>query len=158
MLIIAIAAGFLLLIAFLIIMSVWARRRHELARFEAEQAEAQLDAEKEVQQMQHSRATANLQHPSTELPCPNCKTLVQTTETFCPHCGVMLSASASGLHLQAVPSSPPAPISQTSYMQSSESPRSQLVSYQQWSFLPLMGRWSLTRPYRMVFSNFKAII
>ncbi len=148
-LIIGIAAGFLLLIVLLIIMSVWARRRHELARFEAEQAEAQLNAEKEVQQLQHSRATVNLQHPSTELPCPSCKTLVQTTETICPHCGVMLSASASGLHLQAVPSSPPAPMSQTSSMQSSEPPTLSISEMPTMEFSPANGSMEsdATLPY-----------
>jgi len=148
-LIIGIVVGFLFLIAFLIFMSVWARRRHELARFEAEQAKAQLNAEKEVQQMQHSKVTANLQHSSTELPCPSCKTLVKTTETFCPHCGVMLSASASGFHLQAVPSSPPVPISQTSYMQSSEPPTLSISELPTMEFSPANGSMEsdATLPY-----------
>ncbi len=119
-LIVGFAAGILLLIVLLVIVSVWARRRHELARFKAEQEEANRKAEKEVQQMQHSRATANLQPLSTELPCPSCGTLIRTTETFCPHCGVLLSASASGQHLQAMPPSPATTQSQANYMQSSE--------------------------------------
>ena len=117
--IVGIVAGFLLLILLLIIVSVWARRRHELARFKAEQAEAQRNAEKEVQQMQYPRTTANLQPLATELPCPNCGTLIRSTETICPHCGVLLSASASGLHLQAMPSSPATTQAQANYAQSS---------------------------------------
>jgi len=117
--IVGIVAGFLLLILLLIIVSVWARRRHELARFKAEQAEAQRNAEKEVQQMQYPRTTANLQPLATELPCPNCGTLIRSTDTICPHCGVLLSASASGLHLQAMPSSPATTQAQANYAQSS---------------------------------------
>jgi len=115
---VGIAAGFLLLILLLIIVSVWARRRHELARFKAEQAEAQRNAEKEVQQIQRPRTTENLQPLSTELPCPNCGTLIRSTEAICPHCGVFLSASASGLHLQTMPSSPATTQSQANYTQS----------------------------------------
>jgi serine/threonine protein kinase len=44
-----------------------------------------------------------LQYPVTELPYPNCGTLVQTTEAFYLHCQFLLSASAAGLHLQATP-------------------------------------------------------
>jgi serine/threonine protein phosphatase PrpC len=98
-------AGMLLLIVLLIIVIVSARRRRELARFEAERAEAQRNAEKEVQQMQQPRTTTQLQPLPTELPCPNCGKLIRSTETVCPNCGVQLSASASGLHLQAMPSS-----------------------------------------------------
>jgi serine/threonine protein phosphatase PrpC len=104
-LLIGIAAGILLLIVLLIIVTVWARRRHELAHFKSEQAEAQRNAEKAVQQMQQPLTTAKLQPLPTELPCPNCAKLIRSTETVCPHCGVLLSASASGLHLQAMPSS-----------------------------------------------------
>jgi serine/threonine protein phosphatase PrpC len=148
-LIIGIAAGFLLLIVLLIIVSVWARRRHELARFEAEQVEAQRNAEKEVQKMQHSRATAKLQPSSSELPCPSCGTLVKTTETFCPHCGVLLSASASGLHLQAMPSSPVAPQSQANYMQPSEPSAPSISELPTIEFSPASGsiESDVTLPY-----------
>src|SRR6266487_1299934 len=111
LLIVGLVAGLLLLMLLLIVVSMWARRRQELARFEAEQAEAQRNAERDVQQIQRSKATANLQHPVTELPCPNCGTLVQITETFCPHCRYLLSPSASGLHLQAT--QPPSVASQS---------------------------------------------
>ena len=148
-LIIGIAAGFLFLIVLLIIVSVWARRRHELARFEAEQAEAQWSAEKEVKQMQHSKETVNLQLPSTELPCPSCRMPVQTTETFCPHCGVMLTASASGLHLRAMPSSTVAPQSQTHYLQSSEPPAPSISELPTMEFSPANGSMEsdVTLPY-----------
>jgi serine/threonine protein phosphatase PrpC len=121
-LIIGIVAGFLLLIALLIMVSMWARRRHELARFEAEQAEAQRSAERDVQQMQRSKVTADLQYPVTELPCPNCGTPVQSTAAFCPHCRFLLSASASGLHLHATPPQSVAHEPQASYVQSPDGP------------------------------------
>ena len=107
-----------LVIVLLFIVIVSARRRRELARFEAERAEAQRNAEKEVQQMQQPRTTAKLQPLSTELPCPSCGKLIRSTEAVCPHCGVLLSASASGLHLQAMPSSPATTQSPTNYTQS----------------------------------------
>ena len=66
------------------IVIVWVRHRRELARFKAEQAEAQRNAEKEVQQIQHSRTTVNLQPLATELPCPSCGKLIRSTETTCP--------------------------------------------------------------------------
>jgi serine/threonine protein phosphatase PrpC len=104
--IVGITSGISLLILLLIIVSVWARRRHELARFKSEQEEAQRNAEKEVQQIHQSRTTTNLQPLATELPCPSCGKLIRSTETICPYCGVLLTASVSGLHLQALPSSP----------------------------------------------------
>jgi hypothetical protein len=58
--IIGIVAGILLLMVILIIVSMLARRRHELTRFEAERAEAQRNAEREVQrQQQHKDEVAN---------------------------------------------------------------------------------------------------
>jgi serine/threonine protein phosphatase PrpC len=105
LIIIGIVAGMVLLIVLLIIMIVASRRKRELARFKLEQAEAQRNAEKAVQQLQQPRTTAKLQPLPTELPCPNCRKLIRSTETVCPHCRVPLSASASGLHLQAMPSS-----------------------------------------------------
>jgi len=122
LIIIGIVAIFLFLILFLIYVSVWAQRRHELARFEAEQEDAQRRAEQEVRQMQRSKATAKFQYRVTELPCPNCGTLVQTTQAFCPHCRFLLSASASGLHLHATPPPNVAPQPQANYMQTSGLP------------------------------------
>jgi serine/threonine protein phosphatase PrpC/rubrerythrin len=148
---IGIVAGFLLLIMLLVIVSMWARRRHELTRFEAERAEAQRNAEKEVQQMQHSRATTNLQFPATELPCPSCGTLIRTTETLCPHCGVMLSASASDLQLQAMPSAPIVPQAQANFMQSSEPPAPSISELPTMEFSPANGSQEseVTLPYGM---------
>ncbi|HEY6286160.1 MAG TPA: protein phosphatase 2C domain-containing protein, partial [Ktedonobacteraceae bacterium] len=148
-LIVGIAAGILLLIVLLIIVSIWARRRQELARFKAEQAEADRKAEKEVQQMQYSRATANLQPHSTEAPCPSCGTLIRTTETICPHCGVLLSASASGLHLQAMPPSPATTQSQANYMQSSEPLAPSISELPTMEFSPASGSMEsdVTLPY-----------
>jgi len=147
--IVGIVAGFLLLILLLIIVSVWARRRHELARFKAEQAEAQRNAENVVQQMQRPRTTGNLQPLSTELPCPNCGTLIRSTETICPHCGVLLSASASGLHLQAMPSSPATTQSQANYTQSPGTPSPSISELPTMEFLPANGSndSDVTLPY-----------
>ncbi len=149
--IIGIVAGVLLLIVILIIVSVWARRRHELARFEAERAEAQRNAERDVQQMRQSKATAKLQYPVTELPCPNCGTLVQTTEAFCPHCRFLLSASASGLHLQATPPPSVAPQPQANNVQPSKPPASAISDLPTMEFSPANGYGSVesetTLPY-----------
>jgi serine/threonine protein phosphatase PrpC len=137
-LIIGIVAGILLLIVLLIIVSMWARRRHELARFEKEHAEAQRNAEWEVQQMQQAKATAQLQHPVTELPCPNCGALVQTTEAICPHCRYLLSPSASGLHLHATPP-PVAPQPQANYTQPSNPPVPFISDFPTLEFPPANG-------------------
>jgi len=105
LLIFGIAAGTVLLGLFLLIIILLIRRRRELARFKTEQAEAQWNAEKEVQQIQHSRTTANLQPGASELPCPGCQKLIRSTDTTCPYCGTLVAASVSGLHLQALPAS-----------------------------------------------------
>jgi serine/threonine protein phosphatase PrpC len=147
--IVGIAAGFLLLILLLIIVSIWARRRHELARFKAEQAEAQRNAEKEVQKIQRPGTTTKLQPLSTELPCPNCGMLIRSTETICPHCGVLLSASASGLHLQAMPSSPATTQSQANYTPSSGTPSPSISELPTMEFLPAnaSNNSDVTLPY-----------
>lgn len=137
--IIGIIAGFLLLIVVLIIVSIWARRRHELARFEKERAEAQRNAEREVQQIQQSKATAQLQHPIAELPCPNCGKLVKTTEAFCPYCRYLLSASASGLHLHATPPPPEMPQPQANYIQPSNLPAPTISDFPTMEFSPANG-------------------
>jgi serine/threonine protein phosphatase PrpC len=148
-LIVGIAAGFLLLIVLLIIATTWGRRRQELARFKAEQVEAQRNAENEVQKMQRSKATVTLQPPSSELPCPNCGQLIPTTETYCPHCGVILSTSASGLHLQAMPASPVAPQPQANSIPSSEPPMPSISELPTIEFSPVNGsiETAVTLPY-----------
>jgi serine/threonine protein phosphatase PrpC len=138
-LIVGLGAGLLLLILLLILVSMWTRRRHELARFETERIEAQRDADREVQQMRRSKATVNLQHPATELPCPNCGTLVQTTEAFCPHCRFLLSPSASGLHLRATPPPSIAPQPQANYMQPPVAPASSISDLPTMEFSPSNG-------------------
>ncbi len=149
--IIGIVAGVLLLIVLLLIVSMWARRRHELARFEMERAEAQRNAERDVQQIQQSKATAKLQYNTTELPCPNCGTLVQTTEAVCPHCRFMLSPSASGLHLQATPPPSAAPQPQANNMQPSNLPAPVISDLPTMEFSPANGYGSVesetTLPY-----------
>jgi serine/threonine protein phosphatase PrpC/rubrerythrin len=117
LIIVGLVTGLLLLILLLILVSIWARRRQELARFEADRVEAQRNAEIEAQQMQRSKATANLQSPLTQLSCPNCGALVQMPADFCPQCRFLLSPSASGLHLHATPPPSLAPQPQANYMQ-----------------------------------------
>ncbi len=101
--IVGIVAGLLLLILLLVLVSMWARRRQELVRFEAERTAAQHDAELGVQKLQRSKATTNLQQPVTELSCPNCGATVYTTDASCPKCHFLLSPSDSGMHLRAAP-------------------------------------------------------
>jgi len=121
LLIFGIGVGLVILIVLLIFVIVLIRRRRELARFKAEQTAAQWNAEKEVQQIQHSRTTTNLQPIATELPCPACQKLIRSTETTCPYCGVLVAASVSGLHLHTLPASPVAQ-SQVNYTQTFGSP------------------------------------
>jgi serine/threonine protein phosphatase PrpC len=103
LLIVGIIAGLLLLILLLVLVTVWAKRRQEMARFEAERAAAQHDAERDAQQIQRSKATINLQQPGSELSCPNCGAMVHATDPTCPKCGYLLSPSESGKHLRASP-------------------------------------------------------
>ncbi len=150
-LIVGLVAGLLLLILLLILVSMWTRRRHELARFETERIEAQRNADREVQHMQRSKATVNLQHPATELPCPNCGTLVQTTEAFCPHCRFLLSPSDSGLHLRATPPPSIAPQPQANYMQPPVAPASSISDLPTMEFSPSNGSMDSgpTLPYNI---------
>ncbi len=103
LIIVGIVAGLLLLVLLLVLVSMWARRRQELLRFEAERTAAQHDAELGVQKLQRPKATVNLQQPVTELSCPNCGATVHTTDASCPKCHFLLSPSDSGLHLRAAP-------------------------------------------------------
>jgi len=114
-LIIVIIAGFLLLIVLLIIARTWARRRHELARFESERAEVQRNAEEKLLQRQKAQqnimpvekpnqvsllldnassgrnvSTINSQSPPDTL-CPNCGHAVRAGATYCPNCRYQLS-------------------------------------------------------------------
>ncbi len=114
LLIVGIVAGLVLLVLLLVLVSMWARRRQELARFEAEHSAAQRAAELDVQKMQRPKATANLQ-PVAELSCPNCGATVHATDASCPKCHFLLSPSDSGMHLRAAP---PQPQPQASYVQS----------------------------------------
>jgi Protein kinase domain len=108
-LIIGIFGGLLVLSVLLIILSVWARRRHKVARWEAERAEVQRNAESEVQQMQRTKlqiqtehdqpldrrkdSTVNPQSPANTL-CPNCGHTVRVDATYCPNCRYQLSPLA----------------------------------------------------------------
>jgi serine/threonine protein phosphatase PrpC len=149
--IIGVIAGFILLIVLLIMVSMWARRKRELAHFEKERAEAQRNADREVQQMQKPKATAQLPRPSTELPCPNCGTLVRTTAAFCPHCRYLLAASASGLHLQATPPPTAASQAQVNNIPPSPLPASAISDMPTMEFAPANGNESAehdtTLPY-----------
>ena len=119
LIIVGIVAGLVLLILLLVLVSMWARRRQELARFEAERTAAQRDAELDAQEMQRPKATAKLQQPGAELSCPNCGATVQATDASCPKCHSLLSPSDSGMHLRA---EPPQPQPQASYVQSVGAP------------------------------------
>ncbi|HJT57829.1 MAG TPA: protein phosphatase 2C domain-containing protein, partial [Ktedonobacteraceae bacterium] len=108
---VAILIGLLLLIGLLVVVSLTfgrarARRKREMAQFEADHAEAQRLAEIEAQRQQ-AKTTARLQSPFNTLRCPNCGAQVTASDSVCPNCHYLLSASDSGLHLRAVP--PPAP-------------------------------------------------
>jgi serine/threonine protein phosphatase PrpC len=95
-----------------------AKRREELKRFKADEAEAQRIAEMEVQRQQqlqqpkstpvlNKASTLHTQSPAT-LPCPNCQQPVPVSAEYCPNCRYLLSPSASGLHLRARPPAAPA--------------------------------------------------
>ncbi len=151
LLLIGLVLGLLILILLLILVSMWARRRQELARFEAERIEAQRNADREALQIQRSKATVNLQHPATELPCPNCGTIVHTTAAFCPHCRFLLSPSASGLHLRATPPPSIAPQPQANYMQPPVAPASSISDLPTVEFSPSNGSMNseATLPYNI---------
>jgi serine/threonine protein phosphatase PrpC len=101
--IVGFVAGLLVLVLVLVLVSMWARHRQELVRFEAERTAAQHDAELGVQKLHRPKATVNLQQPVTELSCPNCGAAVNTTDATCPKCHFLLSPSDSGMHLRATP-------------------------------------------------------
>jgi len=95
-----------------------AKRREELKRFKADEAQAQRIAEMEVQRQQqlqqpkpasvvNKAETPRSQSPAV-LPCPNCHQPVQVDAEYCPNCRYLLSPSASGLHLRAKPPLSPA--------------------------------------------------
>jgi len=119
-------AGLILLIIILVLVSLRfgaarAKRREELKRFKADEAQAQRIAEMEVQRQQQSQqqpqaaldvnkvSTLRSQSPSN-LPCPNCHQAVPVGAEYCPNCRYLLSPSASGLHLQARPPVAPADV------------------------------------------------
>ncbi len=105
-LIVGIASGILLLIVFLIIVSIWVRRRQELARLESEPAEALRNAEREVQQLQRNKlqlqteydrpperrkdSTVNPQTPAN-LHCTTCGFPVLAGASYCPNGHYQLS-------------------------------------------------------------------
>ncbi len=111
-------AGLVLLIIILVLVSLRfgaarAKRREELKRFKADEAQAQRIAEMEVQRQQqlqqpkpalvvNKASTPRSQSPAT-LPCPNCHQPVPVDAEYCPNCRYLLSPSASGLHLRAKP-------------------------------------------------------
>src|SRR5216683_2546416 len=98
-----------------------AKRREELKRFKADEAQAQRIAEMEVQRQQQAQqqpqaaldvnkvSTPRSQSPAN-LPCPNCHQSVPVGVEYCPSCRYLLSPSASGLHLQARPPVAPADV------------------------------------------------
>jgi hypothetical protein len=113
---IGLIAGLLILITLLVVMFILRRfRKQILARFEAEQAEARLIAEREVQPQQNvivekpksalllqrvapgepKTFTSVVQSPP-EIPCPNCGHAVQTNAAYCPYCHYWVLPAAPG--------------------------------------------------------------
>lgn len=112
------------------------RRRRELKQFKSEEAEAERQAELEIQrQKEGPQAVSPVPQPSpvpqavsvgnnnsvpasngplapTMILCPHCGYSVQRDVAYCPNCHYLLSPSASGLRLRAIPPAPPAPISE----------------------------------------------
>ncbi|MBA2287462.1 MAG: protein phosphatase 2C domain-containing protein, partial [Ktedonobacteraceae bacterium] len=112
------------------------RRRRELKQFKSEEAEAERQAELEIQrQKEGPPAVSPVPQPSpvpqavsvgnnnnvpanngplapTMVLCPHCGHSVQRDVAYCPNCHYLLSPSASGLRLRAIPPTPPAPISE----------------------------------------------
>jgi len=142
LIIVGIVAGLLLLVLLLVLVSMWARRRQELVRFEAERTAAQHDAELGVQKLQRSKATTNLQQPVTELSCPNCGAAVYTTDASCPKCHFLLSPSDSGMHLRAAPP-------QATYVQSLGAPVPSISDMPTMEYSPADGsaEFEKTVPY-----------
>lgn len=104
-------------------------RRRDLAHFEAEEAQAhhisdveaqrivtanleqrQQPAQQQPQQPQDApavnKASAPRPNPASTLPCPNCGQPVRIDSTYCQNCRYLLSPSASGLRLHAMPPTP----------------------------------------------------
>ncbi len=113
---IGLIAGLLILITLLLVMFILRRfRRQILARFEAEQAEARLIAEREVQPQQNvivekpkpalllrrvapgePKTSTVIVQSSPEIPCPNCGHAVQTNAAYCPYCHYWILPVAPG--------------------------------------------------------------
>ena len=100
-LLIGLVAGLIVLLLLLILVTLLVGRMHkhrrELARFAAEQAEAQRLAEVEI-------ARQRAQVPETL--CPNCHQPVHLNDSMCQHCRYPLSPSASGLNVRLAGSGP----------------------------------------------------
>jgi len=113
---IGLIAGLLILITLLLVMFILRRfRKQMLARFEAEQAEARLIAEREVQPQQNvivekpkpahlfqrvapgePKTSTVIVQSSPEIPCPNCGHAVQTNAAYCPYCHYWVLPVAPG--------------------------------------------------------------
>ncbi len=112
--IVAIVGIAVLLVVFILVSLSFGRkraqRRRELARFKADELEAQRRAEAEVQRQRQTSAIVNRGSSSNQQPqfvpdlrCPHCNYLVKSNDAYCPNCQSLLSPSASGLHLLATP-------------------------------------------------------
>ena len=113
---IGLIAGLLILITLLLVMFILRRfRKQILARFEAEQAEARLIAEREVQPQQNvivekpkpahlfqrvapgePKTSTVIFQSSPEIPCPNCGHAVQTNAADCTYCHYWILPVAPG--------------------------------------------------------------
>jgi hypothetical protein len=138
-LIIGIAVGSLLFIVFLIILSVWTRRKFEFSRFKAA---AQSNAEREVQQMQQTKLqlqteydqpldrqkalTVNPQSIANQL-CPNCGHSVLANATYCPNCRSLLSPITKGAsQMLTIPPEPELPVIRKTLLSSQITSQQQL--------------------------------
>jgi serine/threonine protein phosphatase PrpC len=99
-------------------------RQRELERFRSEEEEAARRAEEEVRRQRalsqpisplppvppppapapaHVSVESTAANAPTALRCPHCQQIVSRDEVYCPHCRYLLSPSASGLRLRAIP-------------------------------------------------------
>ncbi|MDQ2714628.1 MAG: protein phosphatase 2C domain-containing protein [Chloroflexota bacterium] len=116
------------------------RRRRELKQFKSDEAEAERQADLEIQRQKegppavppspqappppqaspvpqvvsvgnnNSVPANNGPFAPTMVRCPHCGQTVQPDVAYCPNCHYLLSPSASGLRLRAIPPASPAPV------------------------------------------------
>lgn len=110
-LLIGLVAALVILLVLLVMATLWVgranKRRRDLAQFEAELAEGQRQAEAKLRhQAEEELQRQNAYAQGRQIPCPNCRQPVRTSDPMCPSCRYPLSPSASGLNVRLVGSSP----------------------------------------------------